>query len=373
VIGGEVPQLGGSALAGGGDLFVLEADEYGGAFANLDPTFTIITNVEWEHPDLFGDEAAVRSAFVAFARRVRPGGRLVVCGDDPGVQAVLGALGVPGGAEAQAVPEAQPAGPAPVVDYGFAPERTWRAVDSRPGPGGGSVAAVLRDGEPVGTLELALPGRHAVLNALAALATAAELGVAAPRALDSLAGFTGAARRFEKIGTVELPAASRVPGALSGTSGVGRRLHVEVIDDYAHHPTEIRANVAAARQRAGGGRQVWAVVQPHTFSRLAALLDDFATAFGGADRVYVTDVYAAREHDDLGVHARDLAKRIADPVTVSYVGWPDLVGRLACDIHATAGDTGDTGGILVLTLGAGTITDIGPRLLVELSELADGC
>ncbi|MBL7490321.1 UDP-N-acetylmuramate--L-alanine ligase [Frankia sp. AgB1.9] len=371
VIGGEVPQLGGGAVVGRGEIFVLEADEYGGAFRGLDPALTILTNVEWEHPDLFPDEAAVRAVFAAFAARVRPGGTLVACGDDPGVAAVLGTLA-----------EGSGGGPR-VVRYGFGDGLGWRAVDvttGQPGApraasapalsssasalplsssasslpvGGGAAggldraaagppvvteATVLRDGEPVGTLRLALPGRHTVLNALAVLATASELGVPVETTLTALAGYTGAARRFQRIGARALPG----PGA------------VEIVDDYAHHPTEIRATLAAARQQAAG-RQVWAVLQPHTYSRLAALLADFAVAFGDADRLYVTDIYAARERDDLGVHASDLAKRVRVPTETSYVGWAELPDRLAADLPGHD--------VLLLTLGAGTITELGPRLL----------
>ncbi|ADP80414.1 UDP-N-acetylmuramate/alanine ligase [Pseudofrankia inefficax] len=357
VIGGEVPQLGGGAVVGRGEIFVLEADEYGGAFRGLDPAVTILTNVEWEHPDLFPDEAAVRAVFAAFAARVRPGGTLVACGDDPGVAAVLGTLA-----------EGSGGGPR-VVRYGFGDGLGWRAVDvvttgqpdgARPASGsatsadadGGAdgldrtaagppvvtEATVLRDGEPVGTLRLALPGRHTVLNALAVLATASELGVPVETTLTALAGYTGAARRFQRIGARALP----------GTGAV------EIVDDYAHHPTEIRATLAAARQQAAG-RQVWAVLQPHTYSRLAALLADFAVAFGDADRLYVTDIYAARERDDLGVHACDLAKRVRVPAETSYVAWAELPDRLAADLPGHD--------VLLLTLGAGTITELGPRLL----------
>ncbi|WP_232304000.1 Mur ligase domain-containing protein [Pseudofrankia sp. DC12] len=395
VIGGEVPQLGGGAVVGRGEVFVLEADEYGGAFRGLDPAVTILTNVEWEHPDLFPDEAAVRAVFAAFAARVRPGGTLVACGDDPGVVAVLGTLATgPGGGprvarygfgdglgwRAADVTTAQPGGsrPAPAtvgVDTGQAAERpsVSQAGSARPDAGvdtghAGSLlamrqagsppalsttgvdsvqvarppvvtqATVLRDGEPVGTLRLALPGRHAVLNALAVLAAASELGVPVETTLAALAGYTGAARRFQRIGARALPG----PG------------WVEIVDDYAHHPTEIRATLAAARQHAAG-REVWAVLQPHTYSRLAALLDDFAVAFGDADRLYVTDIYAARERDDLGMHASDLAKRVRVPAETSYVSWAELTDRLAADLPGHD--------VLLLTLGAGTITELGPHLL----------
>ncbi len=337
VIGAEVAQLGGNALVGAGRVFVLEADEYGGAFANLDPALAVITNVEWEHPDLFPDEASVRHAFTAFAARVRPGGTLVVCGDDPGVQAVLTAL-----------PAAHRHGQVKIVDYGLEPGRVWRAVDLRVTPGGSQRATVRRDGDDVGTLTVALPGVHTVLNALAALAVATELGLAVSQTLVTLATFTGADRRFALVGTA---------------APTDRRGPLEVVDDYAHHPTEIRATLAAARQRAGS-RSVWVAVQPHTFSRLAALMDDFADAFADADRVYVTDIYAAREHDTLGLHAGDLAKKISVPEATCYVPWDELTGRLATDLSASRPTAPQ--GVLLLTLGAGTITEIGPRLLASL-------
>ncbi|WP_313949945.1 glutamate ligase domain-containing protein, partial [Frankia casuarinae] len=145
---------------------------------------------------------------------------------------------------------------------------------------------------------------------------------------------------------------------------------LEVIDDYAHHPTEVRLTLAAARSRARG-RQIWTVLQPHTFSRFAALLDDFAAAFSDADRVYVTDIYAARETDDLGLHAVDLVKRVSEPAATYYVSWPELVERLATDVRVTLSDEASRG-ILLLTLGAGTITTVGPRLLAALGFSAAG-
>ncbi|WP_308205194.1 glutamate ligase domain-containing protein, partial [Frankia tisae] len=144
---------------------------------------------------------------------------------------------------------------------------------------------------------------------------------------------------------------------------------LEIIDDYAHHPTEIRLTLAAARARAHG-RAVWAVLQPHTYSRFAALLDGFATAFADADRVYVTDIYAARETDDLGRHPMDLVTRLAGPAAVGYVPWPELVDRLAADVRDALDSPvpAQAGGVLLLTLGAGTITTVGPRLLAALRE-----
>jgi len=238
------------------------------------------------------------------------------------------------------------------------------------GPAVVTRTTVLRDGEPVGTLRLALPGRHTVLNALAVLAAADELGVPVETTLAALAGYTGAARRFQHVGSADLAgtsgsadlAGTSGSADLAGTSGSadlpGAGGSVEVIDDYAHHPTEIRVTLAAARQQAAG-REVWAVIQPHTYSRLAALLDDFALAFGDADRLYVTDIYAARERDDLGLHAADLAKRVRTPAETTYVGWAELPARLAADLPGHD--------VVLLTLGAGTITELGPRLLTLIA------
>jgi UDP-N-acetylmuramate--alanine ligase len=418
VIGAEVSQLGGNALTGSGDVFVLESDEYGGAFAGLEPTVAVITNVEWEHPDIFPDAAAVQDAFTGFARRVRPGGRLVVCGDDPGVAAVLARL---------RATDAVDGPPFAVTDYGFGAERHWRAVDVVPSRGDDTArAVVLRGGDEVGTLTLGVPGRHSVLNALAALAVATDLGIEPDQALATLATYTGAARRFEFVGfwragtpepasvppeavlpeTVTIPQALGVPEALDGPEALNVPVGVgvvpvheaagesvspaaaaapaalltsaradppgthslEVIDDYAHHPTEIRLTLAAARSRAHG-RQVWAVLQPHTYSRFAAMLDGFATAFTDADRVYVTDIYAARETDDLGRHPSDLVSRLPGPTEAVYVPWPDLVDRLAGDVRDALADPvsgAPSHGVLLLTLGAGTITTVGPRLLAAL-------
>lgn len=345
------PGSGTGGIVGAGRVFVLEADEYGGAFAGLEPLVAVVTNVEWEHPDLFPDAAAVRTAFAGFLRRVRPGsagGRMIVCFDDPGARATVTLA-----AETAAVTEA-PAligyGLAEAPAPGWAPR--WRAVNVSQ-DAAGAKATITRDGCPVATLSLALPGEHMVRNALAAVAAAAELGVDPATAAAALGTFTGAARRFTPVGA--LPAAP------------GRHGPVEVIDDYAHHPTEIRATLAAARARAGE-RAVWAIVQPHTYSRLAALLDDFAEAFSSADRVYVTDIYAAREKNDLGLHARQLAERITAPADVAYVAWADLVGRLTADAGAGTAPTG----LLILTLGAGTITAVGPAFLAGLSPSSDG-
>jgi UDP-N-acetylmuramate--alanine ligase len=328
VIGGEVPQLGGSALVGDGPLFVLEADEYDGAFAGLSPALAVITNVEWEHPDLYPDEASVIAAFTGFAARVGPSGRLVACLDSPGVRAMLSALD--GHAERRGRAAAT------VTTYGTAPgtDAEWRAVGARPNTRGGTDVTVERAGRVATELSLPVPGPHNVANALATVAAAAALGVPPADTAATLARFTGAGRRFEPVGEAG---------------------GIDVVDDYAHHPTELRVTLAAARQRAGA-RPVWAVFQPHTYSRLAALLDGFGAAFGDADEVVVTDIYAARETDTLGLCPDDLVKRI-DGARARHVRDADVVATLAAELPSDA---------FVITLGAGDVTDIGPRLLAEL-------
>ena len=319
VIGSEVPQLGGNALTGRGPLFVLEADEYDGAFSGLNPHVAVITNVEYEHPDYFKDERAVHESFASFASRVAPTGALIACGDDPGVRSVLDMI-----QHRRMV----------IHTYGVQSEWNWVAQDLRPIASGGTQFEIRHNRHVLGSATLRLPGRHNVLNALAVVATSSVLGLPISRVLSSVSQFTGAARRFQTVGAVR---------------------GIEVVDDYAHHPTEIRATLEAARQRAGD-RPVWVVFQPHTFSRFSALIEEFATAFDGADRVYVTDIYAAREQNTYGVHASDLVAKMRMPPTI-YAPADQLLDTVVRDLPAHA---------LVLTFGAGDVTQFGPRLLGAL-------
>lgn len=322
VIGGEVPQLGGNARVGGSRFFVLEADEYDYTFLGLEPFIAIITNVEHDHPDMFPDEMAVREAFERFAAQVRADGTLIVCGDDPGVQALIDSL-----------PEPH----ARVVTYGFDESNDWQAAALQPNESGGMNFVAVHNGEPLGAFGLRVPGRHNVENALAAIIAAHQLGLSMSDLQVPIQMFGGASRRFEPVGSV------------------GR---VQIFDDYAHHPSEVRATLQAARQRFGE-RPIWVVFQPHTYSRLAALLHDFATAFVDADRVYVSDVYAARETDDFGLSGAHLAERIEGPETIYTPTHDDILQRLLADLPED---------VVVLTLGAGDITSLGPRLRRALEE-----
>lgn len=336
--GGELVNLDTNAKRGQGPYAVAEADEYDYAFLELSPALAVITNIEADHPDIFEDLDAVVDTFAEFLKLVKPDGHVVACVDNPQVQQLV----------------AHRDG---VITYGLTQPARWRAREIVPN---GSTQAFRVDHreEPQGTFQIQLPGTHNVSNALAAIAAASTIGVELEVIRDALAGFRGTRRRFE------------VKGMARG---------ITVIDDYAHHPTEVRATLSAARQRYGG-QTIWAVFQPHTYSRTRALLDDFAGSFSDADRVIVTDIYAARERDTLGVHAQDLVGRMqgverrpeawsgpglvegAVEETGSRVQYIAELGS-AVDYLAASLASGD----VVLTLGAGDVWKVGEQVLELLA------
>jgi UDP-N-acetylmuramate--alanine ligase len=317
-IGGDLNESGANAHDGSGELFVAEADESDGSFLLLSPYAAIVTNVEADHLDHYADAAAVAAAFEAFMARIAPDGFLVTCADDPGAARLAGfARG--GGLD--------------VRTYG-----TGEGVDFRVGrvelAGGGSTFEVVGAGGRIGSVDLRIPGWHNVLNATAALAVGLELGFDFSAMRGGLARFTGTRRRFEP----------------KGASGL-----VRVFDDYAHHPTEIRATLAAAREVAGEGRLVVAF-QPHRFSRTAAFATEFGSALGLADEVVVMEVYSAGEDAIPGVTGAAVAASVPLPAeqVVFEPSWSAVAGHLAA--RARPGD-------VVLTLGAGDVTMIGGEVL----------
>ncbi|HET9014206.1 MAG TPA: UDP-N-acetylmuramate--L-alanine ligase [Thermomicrobiaceae bacterium] len=325
-VGAVVSQLGTNARPGQGAIFVAEADEYDYSFLSLHPSVAIVTNVEHDHPDLFPTPEAVDDAFARFAAQLRPDGTLVVSADDPGCRRLVARLGA-------TAPR--------VVTFGTAPDANWRlrrAPSEDGGPGDTLVRAPGGDEHP---LDLRVPGWHNRLNAVAALAGGVAAGLSVEQLLPGITEFAGVGRRFEERG--------RVAG-------------VTVIDDYAHHPTEIAVNIAAARERYPGAR-LWAVFQPHTYSRTRLLLDRFAEALSGADRVVLAAIYAARETDDLGVSSADVASRITGP-PVDLVGSADEAGERV----ASAAQVGD----VVLVLGAGDIWKASETLLRSLAARDTG-
>jgi UDP-N-acetylmuramate--alanine ligase len=320
-IGGNLNESGANAHNGSGDVFVAEADESDGSFLLYSPTAAVVTNVEPDHLDHYGTAEAVAEAFEAFARRVEPGGFLVACADDPGAVALAASARADG---------------VDVRTYGEDPQADLRLVGLQTRGLGSSFEAVLL-GRRLGHVDLRMPGRHNALNAAAALLTGVGLGFPAERLREGLASFTGTRRRFEH----------------KGTEG-----GVRVFDSYAHHPTELTADLVAAREVVAGGRVI-VVFQPHLFSRTQAFAAAFGTALGLADEVVVMDVYAAREDPVPGVTGALVAAAVPLPPAqvVFEPSWSAVAGHLAD--RARAGD-------LVLTCGAGDVTMIGPEVLARL-------
>ena len=312
IVGGELLDMETNAKAGDGDYFVIEADEYGLAFLGIRPHLGVVTNVELDHPDQFESMKEVEGAFQSFADQVQE--TLIVCGDDEGAMH-LSSRG------------------RQKVTYGLGTNNDWRAEEVRPNGAGGSDFLVIKRGETLGLARSRLPGEHNVRNALAALSAADWAGVSFPTAREALTEFHGAGRRFEVLGEAN---------------------RVTVIDDYAHHPTEVRATLQAARQRYPDAR-IHAVYQPHTYSRTKRLLTHMAGAMDDADHVIVTDIYPAREPHDPTITGAHVAAAL-DHVQAEHIG--DL--KAAAAALETQIEPGD----VVITLSAGDGNQVG-RLLLE--------
>lgn len=321
IIGGVVENFGTNARVGTGPHFVLEADEYDRTFLALRPHLSIITNVEMDHPDCFQDEEDVRQAFLEFASHTSRDGLILAWADDPAVAALA--------QEAAAIAGCS------VQTYGFDASATWCARDLMPRADGGTEFTILRPGRQVARARMALPGRHNVANGLAALAAVAWLGIPPEAASPSLSRFHGTRRRME------------IRGSVGG---------IIVLDDYAHHPTQIAATLQAVREKYGP-RPLWAVFQPHTYSRLRALWSDFATCFRDADHVLVLPVYAAREPHDPTVRPDQLAREMAHS-DARYVASLDEAATLLAQ-HAEPD-------AIIITLGAGDEWVAGDRALALL-------
>lgn len=322
IVGGFIPQLDTNAAAGQGSAFVIEADEYDYMFLGLRPEVAVVTIVEWDHPDMFPSPQVLAQAFADFVQLVPAHGLVIGCGDDLGARQIL----------AQAT--------APTTTYGLCPDNEWQAVDIQPNARGGYDFQVKRANvsSPLRlTVSLAVPGLHNVSNALAALIAVEQCGVELAQAAEIISRFKGVGRRFE------------LKGEING---------ITVIDDYAHHPTEIKATLAAARSRFAG-RPIWAAFQPHTFSRTLALLDDFVLAFVDADHVILVDIFASRETDQGQVKSTDILARMHHP-DARYLGSLSAAADyLAAHLVPPA---------VLITMGAGDSYLIGESVLKELSN-----
>ena len=326
-IGGDLNEPGSNAHHGTGPLFVAEADESDGSFLRLAPHLAVVTNVEADHLDHYGDQAAYAQAFTDFVGRIDADGTLVACADDPGAVAVMQAARERG---------------LQVISYGADDGADVRVADVRFADGG-STFEVIASGRRLGEVTMVVPGMHYVLDAAAAIAAALELGVGFDAARQGLGGFRGARRRFEPKGEAD---------------------GVRVFDSYAHHPTEIAADLRAARDIVGEGRVVVAF-QPHLYSRTQAFADQIGAALGLADQVVVMDVYAAREDPVPGVTGAVVAAAVPLPPdqVVYEPSWSAVAGRLAERVNA---------GDVLLTMGAGDVTMIGPEVLEVLGQRVSG-
>ena len=320
LVGGRVAAWEGNLLAGGDRLYVVEADEYDRSFLALTPTVAVVTNIEADHLDIYADLADIVGAFSQFVRGAR---NIVLCADDRGANS----LPMPSATE--------------VVRYGFdsADARlVARGLESRDG---GSAFDVVFDDEMLGRVSLAVPGRHNVLNALAAIGSGLALGADFGAMARGLAAFAGAERRFQRLGEI---------------GGVC------VVDDYAHHPTEIAATLSAARA-AYPDRRIVAAFQPHLYSRTRDFAREFGASLAAADSVFLTEIYPAREQPVEGV----TSTLIVDALTAAggALAWRGDRSALADALQA-----GVREGDLVLTIGAGDITKTGPELLERLGRKA---
>jgi UDP-N-acetylmuramate--alanine ligase len=319
IVGGEMVALNTGAHLGDRSRFVLEADEAFGTFLHLRMSGLMVTNIEPDHLDHYGTAAAMEQAFALVANRVD--GPVVGCVDDPGVRRL--------------------AERAPVVGYGLTGAAAWRMTDPAHDGAGTTFTLVPPGGEPV-RVEVPVPGLHVARNAAGVVALLAVLGHDPERLAAGIAGYRGVRRRFEVRGTVA---------------------GVTVVDDYAHHPTEVAATIAAGRL--GGWERVWAVFQPHRYTRTADLGSEFGGPLATADRVVVTDVYSAGEAAIPGVSGKIVAEAVsASGGSVRYVpGLHEVSGLLAESVAA---------GDLVLLLGAGDITGIAETLLEALDRRGRG-
>ena len=322
-IGGDLNEAGSNAHHGSGELFIVEADESDGSFLAYRPHAAVITNVEADHLDHYGDAAAVDRAFEQFVLTVDPAGFVVVCADDEGTRRL-----------AQWARERG----VDVRTYGTAEDADLRLAELTTSGTTSRYEPVLR-GRRLPPVRLAVPGRHLALNSAAALLVATGLGLDSPTLVEGLAGFTGVRRRMELK---------------------GQEAGVRVYDDYAHHPTELVAQLTAAREVAGRGRLVVAF-QPHRYSRTLAFAPEFGRALGLADDVVVMEVYSAGEEPVPGATGATIAAAVPLPAerVVFEPSWSAVPEVLAA--RARPGD-------LVLTLGAGDVTAIGPEVLRLLAR-----
>ncbi len=322
IIGGLLNAYGANARLGQGEYIIAEADESDGSFLCLAPIINVVTNVDYDHVDFYGTQAAIDEAFVAFMNKVPFYGVNLVCGDDPGVRRLL------------------PLVKRPVITYGFGEDNAIRAEIMECGATSWFKVFLKENGKDVewGEVELAQPGTHNVLNALAAIGAGLQAGVSPRDCVAGLAKFSGVGRRFERK---------------------GEKNGVTVIDDYGHHPAEIAATLRTVGQ-VHPGRRVVMVFQPHRFTRTRALFGEFCQTFEPVDKLFLTEIYPASEKPIPGVSGQSLAQGIRQVSRTDVIFLPDF------DAVVEALKTELRPGDVLITQGAGNVTSVGPRVLANM-------
>lgn len=317
-VGGNLDEIGGNFYVGGMDYFVTEACEYRDSFLELRPTIEIILNIDSDHLDYFKDVEHIARSFDRFAHLVPADGTIIAYDANPFVRSVIEGL------------------PNNAVTFGFSTGSDYYASNISFDNDGMPRFDAFHQGEKLGRIELSVPGEHNILNALAAIACCDILGVETDRIVQTLHEYTGIHRRFDVLG--------RISG------------DVRIIDDYAHHPTEIKATLAAMRNMKHN--RLWCLFQPHTYTRTMALLDDFADSFDVADKVVLAEIYAAREKNIYKISSKTLRDKIREHDPDKDVYYIESFEDIARFVYDNAGE-----GDLILTMGAGDIYKVGEMIL----------
>ena len=317
LVGGNLTEIGGNVKVGSSDYFVTEACEYMDSFLSLRPKIEIILNIDSDHLDYFKDISHIVDSFDRFAKLVPPDGMIIAYDANSFVKSVVGDL-------------------EHVVTYGYNEGSSYYATKIEFDEKGHPAFTANHNGEVLGRVHLAVPGEHNILNALASIACCHSLGVDMETITETLAGFGGTARRFDVVGMTEAG--------------------VQIVDDYAHHPTEIRATLAAAQNVPH--KHLWCLFQPHTYTRTLALFEEFADAFEQADKVVLAEIYAAREKNIYKISSRELMNEIKERHPGKEVYYFQDFEEIADFVENNA-ETGD----LVITMGAGDIYKVADILL----------
>lgn len=336
VIGSNLEEFSGNARMGKSKYFIIEADEYRKAFLNYSPNIIVLTNIEYEHPDCFKNLKEVKKAFSDFLKKLPRDGMVIACFDDVNVREII--------EKSKVYPERSLSRARPrdrrVVSYGFSNDATFRIRDviqkKRK-----AVFRILKNNELIGEFKLVIPGTHNILNAAGAIALGLELGINIGSIKKALAEFKGAWRRFEKKGVVG---------------------GVTIIDDYAHHPTEIKATLAAAR-KLFEDRKIICVFQPHHHQRVKALFGDFVEAFKNADEIIIPDIYAVAGRENKLMQREVSSQKLVEEIAkldkdAKYIGKLDEAVKYLAK-HAKKDD-------VIITMGAGDVTEVGDKLIRSL-------